>query len=143
MEYIIFEQFSIVLIIEFILSLLILKFVKDWFMIDWEAIGILLILALINLSALFYVDYLNEWQLIKELRKKLRNWLYMNINMNKNKIFYNIKRVITYIFNIIALIVFSEFILIDLIFSLDYKRIKKEVKELVIYGQYCEKSIYG
>ena len=67
----------------------------------------------------------------------------MNINMNKNKIFYNIKRVITYIFNIIALIVFSEFILIDLIFSLDYKRIKKEVKELVIYGQYCEKSIYG
>ena len=29
MEYIIFEQFSIVLIIEFILSLLILKFVKD------------------------------------------------------------------------------------------------------------------
>lgn len=143
MEYIIFEQFSIVLIIEFILSLLILKFVKDWFMIDWEAIGILLILALINLGALFYVDYLNEWQLIKELRKKLRNWLYMNINMNKNKIFYNIKRVITYIFNIIALIVFSEFILIDLIFSLDYKRIKKEVKELVIYGQYCEKSIYG
>ena len=42
-------------------------------MIDWEAIGILLILALINLGALFYVDYLNEWQLIKELRKKLRN----------------------------------------------------------------------
>ena len=56
--------------------------------------------------------------------------------MNKRKMIYNIKRAITYFLNIIVLIVFSEFILIDLIFSLDYKRIKKNVKELVMYGHY-------
>jgi hypothetical protein len=42
-------------------------------MIDWAAIRFLLILALINLSALIYVDYKNEWQLVKELRKNLKD----------------------------------------------------------------------
>lgn len=42
-------------------------------MIDWAAIRFLLILALLNLGALIYVDYKNEWQLVKELRKKLKD----------------------------------------------------------------------